>query len=544
MKPKLNIKLTVKSKLLLGFGTLILIMVAISVKTFFGMAHVKEIEDKLLHTRMPTVLAGAQLENGINLSLAGLRGYMILGKDPKKGAVMKKARQAGWKDIDGAVAKMHKLSKNWTNPANIKMLNEMETYIEDFRKAQVEVENMAHSADEIPAFKTLLTDAAPYAKLVLSAITALIEEEATLEATPERKKLLKLMADSRGSFALGLANIRAYLLSGDTKFRDNFNAKWKVNTTRFNQIEAMSSMMPSSQRTAWDSYKKHRDDFSKYPSVMFKQRSANDWNQANYLLGAKAAPKAKAIMGVLETINANQLELEKTDEAALKAESSAMEMMILVGSLIGVIIGIAVAMFISKAITVPLEQVVARAKEIAGGDLTGAALKIHGNDELAELTRSINEMNTSLQDIIQQVSTSANELSAASGQLQNTATQTSQGMENQRIETEQVATAMNEMSATVQEVAQNASLAAHAATDADTAAAQGHGLVSENMNSITKLADGIEQASQTINRLGEDINSVDNIIEVINGIAEQTNLLALNAAIEAARAGEQGRGFA
>jgi len=540
----MNIKLTVKNKLFLGFGALILIMVAISVKTFLGMAHIEEVEDKLLHTRVPTVLAGMQLENGINHSLAGLRGYMILGKDPVKGAVMKKARLAGWKDIDEAMAQLRKFSKDWANSDNIKSFKEMEGYVKDFRAAQVEVENISHTADNIPAIKTLLTDAAPHAKLVLTAITALIEEEATLEATPERKQLLKLLADSRGSFAIGLANIRAYLLSGDTKFKDNFNAKWKLNTTRFNQLSTMTNIMPSSQRTAWESYKKHRDDFSKYPPVMFQQRSASDWNQANYLLGTKAAPKAKAIMGILKAINAEQLALEKTDEAALEAESAAMEVMIILGTLIGIIIGIAVAMFISKAITVPLEKVVTRAKEIASGNLTGEAITVRGNDELAELTQSINEMGTSLQDIIQQVSTSANELSAASGQLQNTATQTNQGMENQRIETEQVATAMNQMSATVQEVAQNASLAASAASNADTAASKGHSLVTENMKSITKLADEIENASQTINRLGEDTNSVDNIVAVINGIAEQTNLLALNAAIEAARAGEQGRGFA
>ena len=540
----MNLKITVKNKLLLGFGALILIMVAISVKTFIGMAYIGKIEARLLHTRIPTVLAGAQIENGINLSLAGLRGYMILGKDPKKGAAMKKARLAGWKDIDGAMTQIRKFSKSWTNPENIKKLKEMEGYVEAFRKAQVEVENISHTVDNIPAFKTLLTDAAPHAKLVLSAITTLIEEEAGLEATPERKKLLKLMADSRGSFAIGLANIRAYLLSGDTKFQDNFNAKWKTNTTRLNQISAMTNIMPSSQRTAWASYKKHRNDFSKYPPIMFKQRSANDWNRANYLLGTKAAPQANNILGILKVMRANQIELEKKDEALLKSESASMEMMIIIGSIVGIVLGIAVAMYISKMITVPLQRVASRAKEIASGDLTGKSIQVKGNDELAELTHSINDMNTSLQDIIQQVSTSAEELSAASGQLQNTASLTNQGMDNQRSETEQVATAMNEMSATVQEVAQHASLAAQAASEADNAATQGHSLVSENMNSITNLADGIEKASQTINRLGEDINSVDSIIEVINGIAEQTNLLALNAAIEAARAGEQGRGFA
>lgn len=541
---KLKVNLTVKNKLILGFGAVLLTMLVVSANTFFGLKEIENTEARLLDLRFPTVLAGAQVENGINLSLAGLRGYMILGKDPKKGAAMKKVRMAGWKEIDGAMATMTEFSKNWTNPDNIKKLKEMQAYVEEFRKAQEEVEAISHTDDEVPAFKTLLTKAAPRAGKILKAISAMIDEEATLAATPQRKKLLKLMADSRGSFAIGLANIRAYLLSGNTQFRDNFNAKWKVNQTRFNQISAMTSIMTGSQRAAWNTYSSKRAEFSKFPPLMFKQRGEADWNLANYWLGTKAAPKAKAIMGILRGMRVNQKKLEEADKELLVEESHHLELTILIGTIIGLAIGLGVAIFISNGITVPLQRVVTRAKEIASGDLTGKTIQTMGNDELTELTHAINEMGVSLQDIIQQVSSSASQLSSASGQLQSAATKTNQGMESQRSETEQVATAMNEMSATVQEVAQHASLAASSATKADEASSQGHRLVSQNMDGINQLAQSIESASQTINKLGEDVSSVDSIVAVITGIADQTNLLALNAAIEAARAGEQGRGFA
>ena len=544
MKKFSALKLTVKNKLFLGFGVIIVIMIAISVNAFVGITETEEIEYRLMHLRMPTVLAGAKLENGVNSSLAGLRGYMILGKDPKKAEAMKKARMAGWKDIDGAIVELGEFSKSWTNPKNLEKYKELKGHVEKFRIAQQEVENIAHTDDEVPAFKTLLTNAAPRAAKILTAISAMIDEEATLAATPERKKLLKLMADSRGSFAIGLANIRAYLLTGNNKFRDNFNAKWKVNEARFNQISGMSGIMTGSQSSAWNNYKNIRAEFAEVPPLMFKQRSGNDWNLANYWLGTKAAPQAKAILTILNGMRANQIKLQHEDEVLLQETILQVEVTMFIGVAIGVVLSIFVAFFISNGITVPLQRVVERAKDIADGDLAGSPLEEKGNDELTELTHSINVMNSSLQDIIQRVSTSANEMSAAANQLQSTAEQTNKGMDNQRIETEQVATAMNEMSATVQEVAHNASLAASSASEADTAASEGHNLVSTNMQSITELADGIEQASATINKLGEDTNSVDGIVEVINGIAEQTNLLALNAAIEAARAGEQGRGFA
>lgn len=112
------------------------------------------------------------------------------------------------------------------------------------------------------------------------------------------------------------------------------------------------------------------------------------------------------------------------------------------------------------------------------------------------------------------------------------------------METNQVASAINEMAATVQEVSNNASSAAEAAKNADQEAENGKNVVNNAIRSIGALANEIEQAADTLQRLDGDIGNIGEIVNVIRGITEQTNLLALNAAIEAARAGEHGRGFA
>jgi len=540
----MKINLTVKNKLSLGFGVVIFLMIAISINTFISMSKVDVIEDRLLDLRIPTVLAGAHLENGINLSLAGLRGYIVLGKDPEKATAMRKARMAGWEEIDKSMSEMNRFSKSWNNSENVKKFKEMEVYVEEFRQAQEEVENIAHTDDEVPAVKTLSTQAAPLADKMLKIISAMIDEEATLDATPQRKKLLKLMADNRGSFAISLANIRAYLLSGDTTYQDKFNVQWSLKETRYKQISSMTSIMTSSQQSAWKNYSSLHTKFAKYPPIMFKQRGDVDWNLANHWLSTKAAPKAKAIMAILRDMRFDQHKLEAADKTLLKREAIDMEIAILIGTFIALVIAIILATLLSRSITVPLQYVVTRAKKIASGDLTGAELATKGHDELTELTLAINDMNTGLKDIIYQISGSATELSSASTLLQSSAHKTNQNMEGQRSETSQVASSMNDMSATVQEVAHNASLAASSASEADSAAVEGHRLVTQNVDSITHLAQSINDASLTINKLGEDTNSVDGILAVITSIAEQTNLLALNAAIEAARAGEHGRGFA
>ena len=95
---------------------------------------------------------------------------------------------------------------NWVSSVK-RYFNEMKIHIESFRTAQQEVENIAHSPKNIPSINLLLTEAAPKAKQIIESITTLINEEASLDATEQRKHLLKLLADSRGSFALSLAKL-------------------------------------------------------------------------------------------------------------------------------------------------------------------------------------------------------------------------------------------------------------------------------------------------------------------------------------------------
>ena len=537
-------KLTVRNKLFLGFGLVLAIMFIVSINTYIQIGQTTTIQNRVIELRQPTVQAGMQLTNGINLSLAGLRGYMILGGDPDKATIFKAERARGWQEIDAALGQFDKFSKGWTVPTNVERLRNMEALVEEFRTAQQEVEDISHTNANVPAFNMLLTEAAPRAGKVLAAITALIDEESTLPATDERKKLLKLMADSRGSFAIGLANIRAYLLSGDTKFKENFEAKWQVNQTRAKQIETMASLFNAKQRKAWQEYQSIRQEFAPLPPKMFASRASKEWNLANYWLGSKAAPKAKAIMAILSEMRASQDKLSADDTELLAEKSTAMKTILVTASLIALAVGVIIALVISRMITIPLSKAVNYAKILATGDLTTPPLESTSDDELGELTDAMNELSNKLGNVIQMIHSSTAILSTAAVQLSGTAELTDQGMAKQALEVEQVATAMNEMTATVQEVAQNATEAATSTSHADNETASGTALMKQNSDSIHRLAQRIEQATVTINKLGNDTQGVDEVVGVINGIAEQTNLLALNAAIEAARAGEQGRGFA
>jgi len=182
-------------------------------------------------------------------------------------------------------------------------------------------------------------------------------------------------------------------------------------------------------------------------------------------------------------------------------------------------------------------------KRLADGDLMHR-VEYRGRDELGNIADCFNAMADHMQETIRELSKAVEQLAAAAEQTATVSRQTGEGIHRQHLEIDQVATAMNEMSATVQDVASNAASAAHAAEKADSEAELGQQVVTQSIQMIDSLAGEVEHAATVIGELENASATISSVVDVIRGIADQTNLLALNAAIEAARAGEQGRGFA
>jgi methyl-accepting chemotaxis protein len=231
-----------------------------------------------------------------------------------------------------------------------------------------------------------------------------------------------------------------------------------------------------------------------------------------------------------------------TQKTASDAKTSAIEVLLIV-LVLGLIVSLLISMLIIKNITVPLESLLHVSERVAEGDLT-VHIDTSPVDELGQLARAMEKMRKNLANIISEISGTTSKLLVSVGDIAAVAKVSSANMLEQRSETEQVATAMNEMTATVHEVASNIVATAASAQRAAEETHVGGKVVQEAVQSITKLADQIDDASEIIHRLEHNSHNISSVLDVIRNIAEQTNLLALNAAIEAARAGEQGRGFA
>ena len=181
--------------------------------------------------------------------------------------------------------------------------------------------------------------------------------------------------------------------------------------------------------------------------------------------------------------------------------------------------------------------------QVAAGDMT-VSFKAQSQDELGELGQVFNETVSKIHQLIERVGQTVVEVERQADRVQQVSGESNQVVAGQRGQIDLIATAMNEMSATAQEVAHSAAAAVGSAQSVNDETVSGRALVESQVGSIQRLAGEIDQSVGVINKLASDSASISQVLDVIKGIAEQTNLLALNAAIEAARAGEQGRGFA
>jgi methyl-accepting chemotaxis protein len=493
--------ISVNKKLGLGFGLVLVLTTLLAAAGWNSMGG--------LINRSNWMSDITQLNSALTKLRVARLQYMLANGDDT-------AAQLVQTTLDGFEAQQQKIIGSFKSPDNLKLLKEQNGQLEAYK---VSLNKMRAAYRTSNAARQDLNDTAIAAFQTIDKVNQSVQADRRLEEVVAVAKAKDLLLITR-------YEVRGYL--GDASAANEQTSFAQLDTAQA-AVTPLYAALPGQQ----DGIKQYEGAVNNYRGALNRFKAANaDIVQAR----KEMTEDGNEIVRLSDALY--QLQLDRRD-----AESAQAQSVQIIATLLALFFGIAAALIITRQITRPIQETLDAVKRIADGDLS-QTLRVTRKDELGVLQQGIQNMGTTLRELITSIRDGVTQIASAAEELSAVTEQTSAGVNNQKVETDQVATAMHEMTATVQEVARNAEQASMAATDADGQAREGDKVVNQAINQIERLSAEVTRSTEAMGQLQQESNKIGKVMDVIKAVAEQTNLLALNAAIEAARAGEAGRGFA
>ncbi|MEJ2465883.1 MAG: methyl-accepting chemotaxis protein [Candidatus Thiodiazotropha sp.] len=532
---------TIRVKLWIGFGLILSILSLSSAVTLISLGSVGADVNEVVNERQPTLVLAKELATSLKQAAGSLGFYLLTKESLHRDEYNHQLEQA-----KSTLLQLQKMPPVSQDSRSTELTENLQQKLQAFESIGQELLNKsASNENNFPGIAYANKQINPLSRVQLQLTSQMMMSEMEEETSSERRELLTNLAELRYAWSNIMNGIRGYLA-----FRSDANIKDMTlyierTDSLLERLNQQGDLLTFEQTDSLEQFTRNMQQFKTRYSKMLEIHGSEKWRSDAWLVRSELGP----LLANLDSDLGSLVELQgtaitQTSQQLIEGADSADRLVI--GLLVfGLAAGLLISWLISHVIREPIVLAADTMQDIANGEGNlMISLDSSGKGELSNLAEAFNQFVGKIRHLIQRTAHSTESVITAVAQTSEKTQQIIQRVLKQEQETEQVATAMNQMTASITDVAKNAAVAEEAASGANHEAQSGRKLVQESAASIDELAREVEQAEQTIQEVEQESERIGSVIDVIKSIAEQTNLLALNAAIEAARAGEQGRGFA
>jgi len=384
--------MTIGKKVGLGFGVIVLILMGVVLITIQQVKTMEVITKRVVELRTPTAHASLMMLNGMNHSLAALRGWILLG-DPK----FKTELSIAWEEqINPSLKLMHGLAPKWTDPANKTRLKSIEEEISNFKLVQQKIEEIAQTPDNSPAQKILFNQAEPLEKFIVDTLFNMIRLGMKDNKSLQNKRLVEILANIETTISLALERADEFLLSGKEEFKKESLENWRKNTEHMEELKNNIKSFNKEQLKNIEFLQSKLNEFGPLLEEIIRIRSRDDWNLAHYWVKTEAAPVAFRIKELLNEMTSVQEQLLESDVEKISSRTHYLIVLLVALFFSAALLSGVLAANIARSISDPILDVCHLADELAHGNIKGKRLPVTRN-EIGTLSQSFNQLLDRLQ---------------------------------------------------------------------------------------------------------------------------------------------------